>query len=44
MDLELLFKASLCVMQLICLYHVIKHGRVWLVPLQMIMAAVELAI
>lgn len=40
MDLELLFKGGLCVIQLVCLYHVLRHDKYCLVPFQMLIAIV----
>ena len=31
-------KGIVCVIQLICLYHVLKHDRTWLVPIQVLIA------
>ena len=36
--MEMLFKGGLCVIQLVCLYHVFRHDRMWLIPIQMIIA------
>lgn len=41
---KFLIKLFLCVIQIICLYHVIKHERAWLVPIQLLVAIVAMSI
>lgn len=40
MDSKLLLKVSLCVIQLVFLYRVLKHDDYYLVPIQLFIAAV----
>lgn len=44
MDLKLLFKMSLCVIQLVCLYRVLRHDDYYLVPIQLLIVSVLVAI
>ena len=44
MDSKLLLKVSLCVIQLVFLYRVLKHDDYYLVPIQLFITAVVLAI
>lgn len=44
MDLKLLLKVSLCVIQLVFLYRVLRHDDCYLVPIQLFIAAVVAAI
>lgn len=43
-ELKLMIKAAICVLELVCLYHVLKHDRVWLVCIQAPMAILACAI
>jgi hypothetical protein len=43
-ELKLMIKAAICVLELVCLYHVLKHDRVWLVFIQLTMAILSCAI
>ena len=40
MDLKFLLKVSLCVIQLVCLYRVLRHDDYYLVPIQLFIVAV----
>lgn len=42
--LRLMIKAAICVLEFVCLYHVLKHDRVWLVFIQLTMAILSGAI
>lgn len=42
MDRKLLIKGVLCVVQMFCLYRVLKHDEVWFVPLQVLIACVAM--
>ena len=44
MDLKLLLKVSLCVIQLICLYRVLRYDDYYLVPIQVLITALIVAI
>ena len=44
MSLKFLFKVSLCIIQLVCLYRVIKHYDYYLVPVQLFIVAIILVI
>ena len=44
MDLKLLFKGSLCVIQLVLLYQVLKNDKYWLCWIQMLIAFVAMSI
>ena len=39
-----LIKATLCVIQLICLYMVLKHEKYYLIPIQAVIALVVMCI
>lgn len=39
-----LIKATLCVIQLICLYMVLKHKKYYLVPIQVVITLVVMCI
>lgn len=43
-ELKLLFKAFLCVIQLVCLYQVLRYDKTWLCPLQMLIAVIAMSI
>lgn len=43
-DLKFMFKGALCVIQFVCLYHVLRRDRNWLLPIQMLIAIVSMAI
>ena len=43
-ELKLMFKGTLCVIQAVCLYHLLRHDRTWLVPIQMLIAIVSMSI
>lgn len=44
MELTRLFKLVLCVIQFIRLYHVIRHERIWLCLLQILIACVSMSV
>ena len=44
MDLKFLLKVSLCVIQLVCLYRVLRHDDYYLVPIQLFIVGVVAAI
>ena len=44
MDLKLLLKVSLCVIQLVCLYRVLRHDDYYLAPIQVLITALVVAI
>ena len=43
-DWKFLIKLILCVIQLICLYQFFKKDRAWVIPIQLIVACVAMAI
>jgi hypothetical protein len=43
-ELKIMIKATICVLELVCLYHVLKHDRGWLVFIQLTMAILSCAI
>lgn len=43
-ELKLMIKAAICVLELVCLYHVLKHDRVWLAIPSVLMAILTWAI
>ena len=44
MDLKFLLKMSLCVIQLVCLYRVLRHDDYDLVPIQLFIAVLTMSI
>ena len=44
MDLKFLLKVSLCVIQLVCLYRVLRRDDYYLVPIQLFITALVVAI
>ena len=44
MDLKLLLKVSLCIIQFVFLYRVLRHDDYYLVPIQLFIAAIMAAI
>ena len=42
MNQILLIKGVLCVVQMFCLYRVLKNDEIWLVPLQALIACVAM--
>ena len=40
MSLKFLFKVSLCVIQLVCVYRVLRHDDYYLVPVQLSIVAI----
>ena len=44
MDLKLLLKASLCVVQFVLLYRVLRHDDYYLVPIQLFIAVLTMSI
>ena len=44
MDLKFLLKVSLCVIQLVCLYRVLRHDDYYLVPIQLFIAVLAMSI
>lgn len=43
-EVEFLFKLTLCILQFVCMYQVLKHDRGWLLLLQMLMLCVSMSI
>ena len=44
MDLKLLLKVSLCVIQFVFLYRVLRHDDYYLIPIQVLITALAVAI
>jgi hypothetical protein len=42
-ELKFLIKCLLCVIQLVCLYQVLKNDKTWLCPLQLLIAVVAMS-
>ena len=40
MDLKFLFKVCLCIIQLICVYRVLRHNDCYLVPVQLFITVI----
>ena len=40
MNLKFLFKVSLCVIQLVCVYRVLRHDDYYLVPVQLFIVVI----
>ena len=42
--MKLIFKVTLCVIQFVCLYRVLRHENYYLIPLQVLIAIISMLI